>query len=85
MIVIKVELWSARTGKKTELARMHISNMGDGTDIRANYVGETFKGRSKDALDRRNVARRGIVSDWPKQRNHVWMLVAKMLKTMGYC
>jgi len=85
MIVIKVELWSNRTNEKTELARMHISNTGDGDNNYANYIGETFKGRSKEALDRRNVCRRRIISDWPRQRNHVWMLVAKMLKTMGYC
>ena len=84
MIVIRVELWSARTGKKTELARMHICNTGDGTDDRADYVGHTFKGRSGAALDKKNINRTGEIANWPRHRNHVWMLVAKMLATMGY-
>jgi hypothetical protein len=50
MIVVKVELWSAITGEKKELARMVIDNIG-GTDQVGNYRARTLIGRSSDALD----------------------------------
>lgn len=84
MLVVRVELWSSRTRQKTEIARMHICNTGEGNDDVADYYGETFKGRSTEALDKKTVVRTGEISNWPKQRNHVWKLVAKMLATMGY-
>jgi hypothetical protein len=83
MLVIRVELWSAITGKRTELARMHISNVG-GTDTRGEYFGETFRGRTAHSLNKRTVSRTGEVTDWPRKRAHVWKLVTKMLTTMGY-
>lgn len=83
MIVVRVELWSAVTGKVTELARMHVSNVG-GTMASRNYHGEAFTGRSTEALDRHHVQREGDVASWPSQRVHVWNLVAAMLKSMRY-
>lgn len=83
MIVIRVELWSAVTGKVSEIARMHICNTG-GTVERGDYVAETFKGRSATALSRRLVQRCGNVRDHPRLKQHVWNLVAKALKSMGY-
>lgn len=87
MIVVRVELWSARTGERTELARMRISNDGGLTaqdPARGTYNGETLKGRSAAALDAGHVQRRGKVSDWRRQDQHVWNLVARMLASMGY-
>lgn len=84
MIVIRVELWSHKTGEKTELARMHITNTGDGTHNLHNYVGQTFRGRSVKALSRLHVARTTQMIDWPRDRYHVWSLVTKMLARMGY-
>ncbi|MFZ4687884.1 MAG: hypothetical protein ACOYLS_01470 [Polymorphobacter sp.] len=83
MIVVRVELWSAITGDKTELARMHISNIG-GTARRGDYAGETLRGRSRDALDRGLVQHRGTVTNHPRLDLHVWHLVAKMLVACGY-
>lgn len=83
MIVVRVELWSAITGEKTELARMHVCNVG-GDTRRGNYSGETFRGRSKEALDRRTVSKLGSVTNWPRLDQHVWNLVAAMLDNMGY-
>ena len=83
MIVVRVELWSARTGARTELARMRISNVGGGGNAR-NYAGETLRGRSAAALDRGDVTRRGQLTGFPAESLHVWNLVARMLAGMGY-
>lgn len=87
MIVIRVELWSAIDGQKTELARAMIHNVADAGRV-ADYAGETYRGRSADALDdamsRRQVAREAKVTGHRKLDLHVWHLVAKMLIAMGY-
>lgn len=85
MIVVRVELWSARTGEQTELARMSICNLGGGlTDRRADYSGIAYAGRGSAALNRHKGSRHGEVRDWPRLDKHVWNLVAAMLSTMGY-
>lgn len=87
MIVIRVELWSARDGARTELARMRIANDGQRAllgDGRSTYRGETFTGRSAATLDRGQVNRSGVVRSWPSESVHVWNLVAAMLAAMGY-
>lgn len=83
MIVVRVELWSAITGIKTEIARMHICNEG-GTEQLGNYAVETLRGRCGAALDKRKVQRSGRVERHPRLREHVWNLVAKALKVTGY-
>ncbi len=89
MIVIKVELWSAIDGEKTELARMVIDNIGGNHQL-ADYRTRTLRGRSKEALDRAlndipmNVTREGKVTGHARLREHVWNLVAKALSGMGY-
>lgn len=87
MIVIRVELWSAADGQKTELARAMIHNVGGGTKV-GDYQGETYRGRSAEALDaamwRRSVTRAGKVTGHRRLDLHVWHLVAKMLTAMGY-
>lgn len=89
MIVVKVELWSAVTGEKSELARMIIDNIG-GTYRIGNYRTRTLRGRSKNALERAmsdipmNVTREGRVMRHPRLREHIWNLVAKGLVGMGY-
>ncbi len=84
MIVVRVELWSAATGEKTELARMHIANTGTGTAARGSYFGQTFRGRSAPALSKLIEAKQGHVENFPRQQLHVWNLVSRMLLTMGY-
>lgn len=83
MIVVRVELWSARTGERTELARMHISNVG-GTHTVGNYDAETLRGRSTADLNRGVVQRKCQVRGHPRLSQHVWNLVAKALSGMGY-
>lgn len=84
MIVIRVELWSAVTGKRTELARMEIANDMSGGKARRNYITRTLKGRSTEALNKRTAQREGSVKDWPSEAVHVWNLVATALAGMGY-
>jgi hypothetical protein len=84
MIVVSVELWSARTGERTELARMEICNDETGTAARRNYIARVLLGRSTTQLDRRVVQRHGALKDWPSEQLHIWNLVAALLTSMGY-
>jgi len=84
MIVVRVELWSARDGSRRELARMRIANTGEGAERLRHYDGETLTGRSSAALDRGEVNRRGAVRDYPAEVIHIWCLVGRMLSAMGY-
>lgn len=83
MIIVRVELHSAITGKVTEIARMGIANAG-GDHTRGDYRVETYRGRSGEALSRRVVQRSGEVRDYPRLAIHVWHLVARALVAMGY-
>lgn len=87
MIVIRVELWSAVSGKKTELARMVIANESGGGNSR-DYSGKTYLGRDEQTLTRSmindTVTKRGEVLRHPALKQHVWNLVVKMLINMGY-
>lgn len=83
MIVVRVELWSARTGAKTEIARMHICNVSGVGRLR-DYAVSIFRGRSKTALDRMQITRRGNVRGHPSDAVHVWHLIFAALKAVGY-
>ncbi len=85
MIVVRVELWSAIDGSKTELARMHISNDGTNPNHRqGNYDGQSFRGRDTATLDKLTVQKTGRLINFPRLQLHVWNLVARMLNDMGY-
>lgn len=77
MIVVKVELHSARTGRVTQLGKMYISN--DGTILSnslANYNVELLrKGTEK-------VLRRGRVEQFPKAAYSIWRLVFRALRSV---
>lgn len=83
MLVVRVELWSAVTGEKTEIARSYIANIGGSHDL-GDYEIVTFRGRDAKALDRKTVQRRAFVRQHPRLRDHVWTLVAKALVACGY-
>lgn len=90
MIVVRVELWSAITGQKEELARMVVDNIG-GTVQRGDYRCRTYRGRSEEDLHRamlmggaKNITREGRVTGHARLKEHVWNLVAKSLASMGY-
>lgn len=87
MIVVRVELWSAVTGRRTELARMMIDNVGGDHALR-DYEVRTYRGRSEAALHAAmlndTVTRRGKVLQHPAPKVHIWYLVGKALAAMGY-
>lgn len=90
MIVVRVELWSAVTGQKNELARMVVHNVG-GTEQRGDYHVHTLRGRSQEALDNAllrmhagGTQREGKVIGHARLREHVWNLIAKALSATGY-
>lgn len=83
MIIVRVELHSARTGEVTELARMHICNRGTLGALRA-YDVKTLRGRGAAQLDHGYVQRRDIVADWPAEQLHVWNLVYEALGRLNY-
>lgn len=85
MLIVRVELWSAITGKTTELARMGICNVG-GSDNprRSDYRAVAWRGRSSAALNKRVTGRTGRVENHARLSLHVWHLVAKALASMGY-
>jgi hypothetical protein len=92
MIVVKVELHSAVTGRTTELARAIIHNVGGNTTY-GNYEAFTCRGRSAADLSRsmkaiftgeQQAVHRGKVENHPRLSQHVWNLVAKSLTAMGY-
>jgi hypothetical protein len=74
MLVVKIELHSAITGKVSEIGRMHIINNGHGTHERGEYDVEIMR---KETTDK--VQRRGMVRDYPRQAYTVWELVRRAL------
>lgn len=89
MLVIRVELHSAITGKITEIARMILYNDGTGSAERGSYKGKAVKGNTDGpmapaVIHQRKALREGVVLDYARQRLHVWHLVSRMLASMGY-
>lgn len=84
MIVVKIELHSARTGFVTEIGRMHIANItGNGQgrwEPRADYNVKLFRRRSKGGC--LSVLREGTVKDFPRLSYNVWRLVTRALKSV---
>ncbi|KQX19367.1 MULTISPECIES: hypothetical protein [unclassified Sphingomonas] len=83
MIIVSVQLLSARDGSTQELARAYISNEGGDATL-GDYGVEILRGRSSEDFARRTVLKRGKVLRHPRQREHVWNLVAKALSGLGY-
>lgn len=84
MLIVRVKLHSALSGRVSEIAWMCIANRGTKTPHRGDYDVVTFRGRDRQTLDRASVQRRGAVLGWPRLRVHVWSLVAEALAAMGY-
>jgi hypothetical protein len=77
VIIVKVELHSARTGKVTEIGRMCISNVGSGSDTRADYYIELMRRGTTNKAQRL-----GHVSDYPRKSYSVWELVRRALSSV---
>lgn len=81
MLVVRIELWSARTGKKTELGAMVISNTG-GTAARGDY--EVRVARTFERLRKGKLWRTGEVKDFPRRSLLAWdLLLRALLSTVG--
>ena len=80
VIVIRVELWSARTGRKTTLGLMKMSNYGcNETGEVCDYHGEVMR---RPKFER--VTREGHVEGHRRNTYTVWTLLRRMLEDMGY-
>jgi hypothetical protein len=80
MIIIRVELKSARTGKTSEIGRMLIDNVSGGGigryDRRANYRVRLLRRNSEQVL------RQGEVKNYPRLSYSIWRLVFRALKSV---
>lgn len=80
MIVIKVELHSAVTGKVSEIGRMTICNDGTSHDPEiGNYDIALMRKNTKDVCQRG-----GVVQGHRRLSLPIWSLVSKALKSVGY-
>lgn len=85
MIRITVELLSARTGKRSILGIMDISNDGENKNPkRGNYMGRVYNKRAAQEgnLNNSNIQRVGNIKDFPRHSYVVWRLVLRMLRDM---
>src|SRR5579863_6028070 len=73
MVIVKIELHSAKDHSVTELGRMHISNIG-GTELRGDYQAEIFRRGTS------HIQRTSIVKDYDRKFLTVWKLVLRALK-----
>lgn len=77
MILVRVELHSAQTGRVTELGRMKLCNQGGRfDDTRGNYSVEVMRRGTLDV-----VQRRGEVRDYPRKSYSIWRLVMLALQS----
>jgi hypothetical protein len=89
MLVIRVELHSAITGKVTEIARMLMWNDGTGTPASGNYEATVAGGdvvghmRPIDIRYPAILLCKGKISGYPRKLP-VWNLVARMLAAMEF-
>lgn len=86
MIVVKIELWSARTHVATEIGRMYIANDGTHPDHkRGNYQAAICRRGSKDVpqpLDPNGPVptRQGSIKDFPRLSYSIWRMVLRALR-----
>lgn len=90
MLVIRVELHSAITGKISEIARMIVANDSSGTKSMGNYWGVTADGEVEgDHMIPAAIVHETRKRDYTEIKGydrslHVWNLVTRMLTAMGY-
>lgn len=87
MIVVRVELHSAVTGRVSELARLLIDNDGIASSDNprvGDYRARSLRGRDKDALSKGTVSKTGYIKGWRRLDFHVWNLVRRALEELGY-
>lgn len=84
MIVVKVELHSAITGKVTRLGKMVIGNDGTGTGRIGNYDAWVLrKADAENHITRTTLdaaTRKGRVENYARQSYVIWRLVLRALR-----
>ena len=89
MLVVKVELWSAVTGKVSELGRMYLANDGSLHGSRGSYDIKVARRGSKQPQSIRQfkgwgsikTTRTGRVENYPRASYNVWRLITRALKS----
>lgn len=79
MILITVELVSARTGKREVLGKAEIYNDATGTPSRGNYVAKLYK-RGENFGG--SVWKAGRIEDFPRKRLLMWDLLFRVLREL---
>jgi hypothetical protein len=79
VIVVKVELHSAVTGKVEEIGRTIIFNRGTGTKTHGDYEVNLMRRGTKST-----VLRAGRIEQHPRLAQPVWALVKKALAAVGF-
>jgi len=79
MIVVKVELHSAITGRVSEIARAEICNVG-GTRDSGEYEAD-LKWRNSEFGSWLSLARKGRVRGYPRLSSNIWVLVMRALRS----
>lgn len=79
MIRVTIELLSARTGRRTTLGVMDISNDGSLSDGSGDSPRGCYNARMYRRGSWSTVQRTGRVEDWPRRSKTVWQLLHKML------
>lgn len=79
MIVVKIELRSARTGKVRPLGEVHIWNDGTSTNPHIGNYGTRFFGQRLQTL-----GRSCVVQNWPRLRKPIFSLLKEVLAGAGY-
>ena len=83
MLVLKLELHSARTGEITEIGRTIIANVGGSSEL-GNYLCKVAR-KQPDGSEYSNTTvwkkplRTGTVTSYPRLRYNVWRLVIRSL------
>ena len=78
MIVIRIELHSAKTGNITELGRTYITNDGKGSHRKRNYDVRVCR-KGKYDLTNYKPLRIGRIEKFPSVSKNIWCLVIQCL------
>lgn len=82
MIVVKIELHSAITGRAVEIGRTYIWNRGDTLDPKRGNYGVGVCRRGVFRADKpETFTRRGEVLDYPRLSYNVWRLIIRALRS----
>lgn len=79
MIVVSIELLSARTGKRSLIGAMTLTNDATGSELRGNYNVKVYRKHPNGGVSE-SVQRTARVEDYPRLAYNVWRLVMKALK-----